>query len=156
MYVNARAIIERETASGTELLLQMSARPGSPSRLEFPGGRLEEFEPILSALEREVREETGLHITEVLDPTGHVVSVSTGARVECMVPFCAYQTTEGPIDSVGFFFRCHAEGELTGSGDAAFGHRWMPVPEAARLLADDPEAFNWLTQAALRFYLTKR
>lgn len=156
MYVNARAIIERETATGTELLLQMAARPGFPSRLEFPGGRLDEYEPILTALEREVREETGLRITEVMDPTDRVLSVSAEATVECLVPFCAYQTTKGPIDSVGFFFRCRAEGELTGTGDAAYGHQWVPVPQLERLLAEDPEAFNWLTQAALRFYLGRR
>lgn len=156
MYVNARAIIERESGSGTELLFQMSDRPGSPSRLEFPGGRLEEFEPILTALEREVREETGLHVSAVLDRTNRIVTPSAGAVVECLVPFCAYQTTVGPVDSVGFYFRCRAEGELTKNGDAAYGHCWLPVTETERLLTEDPEVFDWLTQAALRFYLAQQ
>lgn len=156
MYVNARAIIERETETGTDLLFQMSARPGFPSRLEFPGGRLEEYEPILTALEREIREETGLQVTVISDDPRRVVSADAEATVECVVPFCAYQTTAGPVDSVGFFFRCRAEGELTDRGDAAFGHRWLPVTEAERMLPQEPEAIDWLTRAALRFYLSHR
>jgi 8-oxo-dGTP pyrophosphatase MutT (NUDIX family) len=156
MYVNARAIIERETGGGTELLLQMAARPGFPSRLEFPGGRVEEFESILGALRREIREETGLTVTGILDDAHLVVTPAAEATVECLKPFCAYQTLEGQVDSMGLFFRCKAEGELTADGDDAYGHRWMPVAEAEQLLREDPEAFHWLTQAALRFYLTQQ
>ena len=156
MYVNARAIIERETLAGTEILLQVAERPGDPPTLEFPGGRLEEYEPILDALRREVLEETGLVITQILDDINRAVWTVPGVEVECLHPFCVYQTTAGPVDSIGFFFRCHAEGILTGRGDAASGHQWVPVAVAAHRLRASPGDFHWLTSAALAHYLRWR
>lgn len=156
MYVNARAIIERERPNGTEVLLQIAERPGEPSALEFPGGRLEEFEPIVEALRREVLEETGLHITQILDEIERTVSSAPGVEVECLRPFFVYQTTTGPVDSVGFFFRCHAEGIFASKGDAASGYQWVSVSEAARRWRESPGQFHWLTNAALAYYLKWR
>jgi len=156
MYVNARAIIERGNGEETEVLLQVAARPDTPPSLEFPGGRLEEFEPILDALRREVFEETGLRVTHVLGSPNQTLAESVDAAVEFLTPFCAYQTVRGPVDSIGCFFRCHAEGELLHEGDAAYGHRWVRVNDLEQELARSPEQFHWLTQGALRFYLQWR
>ena len=79
-YVNARAIIERQTEQGTEVLLQRREKPGQPRRLEFPGGQLDPFEGILEALRREVREETGLTVTALLDPANELVNDSPGGK----------------------------------------------------------------------------
>jgi 8-oxo-dGTP pyrophosphatase MutT (NUDIX family) len=156
MYVNARAIIERGSGEETEVLLQVAARPDHAPSLEFPGGRLEEFEPILDALRREVIEETGLRVTHVLGPANQALAESAEAAVECLTPFCVYQTVRGPVDSTGFFFRCHAEGELLQVGDGAYGHRWVRVDDLEREFTRAPEQFHWLTQGALRFYLQWR
>ena len=53
MYVNARAIIEREAPSGTEIVVQTRVKPheGGTS-IELPGGRVEEFESLVDALRR--------------------------------------------------------------------------------------------------------
>ena len=76
MYVNSRAILERDGAEGVEVLLQIRDRPHeSRPRLELPGGQVEEFEPILEALVREVREETGLNVTEIIDDTHRHVMI---------------------------------------------------------------------------------
>lgn len=152
-YVNARAIIERETERGTEVLVQRREKAGQPRRLEFPGGQLDPFEGILNALRREVREETGLTVTALLDPANEQGHDAPGGEAECLTPSFVYQTTRGPVDSVGFFFRVRAEGELTRAGDGAAGHEWLPVATLRDRFARSPEDFDWLTQAALRFYL---
>lgn len=153
IYVNARAFIERTTAEGTELLLQLRQKPGEPERLELPGGRLDLFEPVLAALKREVKEETGLTVVEILDDPGRTVTQSEEAQVECLRPFFIYQTIQGPVDSAGFYFRVRAEGELTAAGDGASGHRWLSVRALRKQFSENPESFDWLTQAALDFYL---
>lgn len=154
MYVNSRAIIERDTPEGVEILLQIRDRAEERERqLELPGGQVELFEPLLDTLVREVREETGLTVTEVLDATNRVQYSQDGFAVECLTPFFVYQTTGGPIDSVGFFFRCHAEGTLAVHGDGASDHRWMPVSAVRVAIAAAPGQFTWLTGAALTYYL---
>ncbi|WP_420688473.1 histidine phosphatase family protein [Deinococcus sp. ME38] len=153
-YVNARAVIERDGPREREVLLQRRVKPGQPRRLEFPGGQLDPFEGITDALAREVREETGLTVSGYLTDLRGTVTVTPAAEVECLTPSFVYQTRRGPVDSVGFFFRVQASGDLTERGDGAAGHEWVPLGEVRRRFRDAPDTFDWLTQAALRHLLT--
>jgi 8-oxo-dGTP diphosphatase len=119
IYVNARAIVERSGEGETEVLLQVRARPGEPERLEFPGGQIDPFEPVLEALAREIAEETGLSLDLVHERRSRVSHQGNEATVETFQPFFAYQTTDGPVDSLGFYFRCQVKGTAVEAGDAA-------------------------------------
>jgi 8-oxo-dGTP diphosphatase len=156
MHVNARAIIERKGSAGTEIVLQVRNKPvEGHTWIELPGGRVEEFESLLAALRREVREETGLEITEIHGEAHRLVAQTETTEVECIQPFVAYQTLSGPVDSMGVFFRCQVQGELLSRGDDAEGARWVPVIQAAAWLSKKPDDFSWIDRAVLRYYLQR-
>jgi 8-oxo-dGTP diphosphatase len=154
MHVNARAIIERQGPSGTEIVLQVRNKPiEGRTWIEMPGGRVEEFEGLLNALRREVLEETGLEITAIEGEAQRLVAQTESTEVECLQPFAAYQTLRGPVDSIGVYFRCQAQGELLPKGDDTAEARWVPAAQAAAWLAEAPENFSWIDRAVLGYYL---
>ncbi len=110
MHFNCRAIIERDDPGGKEILVQQRNKPyEGHTRVELPGGRVEEFESLIATLRREVREETGLVLTYIEGQEGRIETNATDSNVECLQPFAAYQTLHGPVDSLGLYFLCRAE-----------------------------------------------
>ena len=156
MFVNARAIIERALDGVPSVYLQYRAKPGEPRVLELPGGRIEEFESIEAALRREVQEETGMVVT-CLDNAGRrsIRAQTSTSEVECLPVYAAYQTILGPIDSIGFYFLCEAEGTGRGSNESERG-QWLSLDAIARLLRDDPASISWVDQGGLRYHLDAR
>jgi len=154
MHVNARALIERTDNGEIHLLVQMRDKPYEGRALtELPGRRVEEFELLVEALRREVREETGLDLPYIEGERARIETNGVDTNVECIQPFAAYQTLRGPVDSMGIYFLCRAEGKLLESGDETQLPRWMPVSEIARLIDGDPEQFSFVDRAGLLFYL---
>lgn len=154
MYVNARAIIENEVDGVSAILVQTRNKPYEGGKwLELPGGRVEEFESLISALRREIREETGLEIILINGEDTRLETGSADGNVECLAPFAVYQTIHGPVDSMGVYFLCQAKGELVVAGDETEDIQWMPVVQVAEWMKTDPEKFDWVDRAGLMFYL---
>ena len=154
MHVNARALIERVRDGQVELLLQVRNKPyEGRTSIELPGGRVEEYESLVTALRREVREETGLELIQIEGFETRIETNGKSANVECIQPFAAYQTLRGPVDSMGVYFRCRADGQLVDSGDETEQPRWISVADITLWMNDDPEQFSFVDRAGLAYYL---
>jgi 8-oxo-dGTP pyrophosphatase MutT (NUDIX family) len=154
-YVNSRAIIERSGNEATEIVIQRRTKMDSSFQFELPGGRIEPFESLIQALVREVKEETGLDVYEIegtetrVDTTG----INPEFEVECLKPFAAYQTIKGPIDSVGYYFRCKARGDLLEAGDETIDIQWIDVKKLNKLFMENPLDFSDVDRAGIKYYL---
>lgn len=154
-FVNARAIIEREINGELHIVVQTRAKANERRSTELPGGRIELFESLTEALRREVKEETGLDVYEIEGEETRVDTegINPDFAVECIRPFAAYQTIHGPIDSVGYYFRCKAEGELSVIGDETEDVQWIGILELGRRMDSDPLQFSDVDRAGILYYL---
>ncbi|HHT84964.1 NUDIX hydrolase [Candidatus Darwinibacter acetoxidans] len=107
---------------GSELLLLYSRRDGT---YKFPGGGVDAGESHVQALARELREECGAELIEVLGPLGRVVEYAlpkeTDFDVFCMTSyyyFCSIESELGAQDLKGY--------EL----DLGLEPRWLKAEEA--------------------------
>lgn len=152
-YVNARAIIERRAERELEIVIQNRIKKNEPITIELPGGQIEQFESLTQALRREVKEETGLELFEIEGEELRIVTEGGYFEVECIKPFLAYQTIKGPVDSVGYYFRCKAKGEMLKSGDDTAAIRWINVRDLRDLMDDNPRQFSDVDRAGIEYYL---
>lgn len=154
-FVNSRAIIEELNNEEIEIVIQTRAKPDSPLKIELPGGRIEPFESLIQALIREVKEETGLDVFEIegYDARVDTIGINPEFEVECVRPFAAYQTIKGPIDSVGYYFRCKANGDLLETGDETLDIRWIKISDLNALFHKNPLDFSDVDRAGIKYYL---
>lgn len=154
IYVNVRAIIERNGPNGTEIVIQKRVKSNeSETPYELPGGRLEKFESFLDGLKREVFEETGLHITKVFGEETRLETKDIDSNVEAIKPFAIYQTMTGPVDSLGAYFRCLASGSLNKVGDETEDIKWISVSDLHDALKNDLIDFSWVDKSGIMYYL---
>lgn len=155
IYVNARALLYRAAISNNiEVLIQTRNKEGQPKCYELPGGQVNPYESLIDALKREVYEETGLSITKIHDLDKRIMTRGTGNDflVECVKPFAAYQTLEGPVDSMGVYFLCKAKGTPVEAGDDSKNPHWVNLYELKELVNTEG-AVSSIDRPAILMYL---
>lgn len=125
--------------SGTVLMIHKMTGP-EPDCWDLPGGGLQPGEPIIQALHREIREETGLSEVKV----GNLLTV-----VEGFFPHWRGQL----LHSLSIIYECAVEGEsvVYSTGDrevGAKGVQWLPVTE---LTGDICSTRSWKALQAIGF-----
>ena len=134
IHVNARGLLVREVENEKQLIIQLRKKEGEPEVYELPGGRINEFERIVDGLKREIFEETGLKVKSIHGEQEAIITKGNSFTMECIKPFSAYQTIEGPVDSFGIHFICEVEGELLTTGDDTADIHWASRQEIQNLI----------------------
>ena len=152
---NVAAVVLDET--GEHLLLQRRDKPGEPVRgmLELPGGRWRAGEAPDQAVAREVSEETGVELVEMVTA---VDRVDTGPNRACAIvrPVAVINGLEGTYPSLHVLFECVGRGEPRRQPGETADPRWWPISEVKALLADCPGEFIDQPRTMLLAYFRAR
>lgn len=151
IHVNVRGLLVREVGNEKQLIIQLRKKKGEPEVYELPGGRINEYERIVDGLKREILEETGLKVKSIHGEQGAIITSGISFTTECIKPFSAYQTLEGPVDSFGIHFVCEVEGESLITGDATADIHWANKKEIQCLI--DAHKFLEIDLPALLMFL---
>lgn len=148
----AGAIIERRINGMPHILIQTRMKSGggdTSGKIETPAGKIRAYESMTDAVIREVREETGLTVTEI-----DGLSTATG-RTITPEPFCITQNLSDAYSIILHTFLCRADGNPLRETDESCDIRWISVDDLRRLVSEDPDAFFFMDLPALQKYLQK-
>lgn len=150
---NVAAVVYSETR--TEILLQRRDKPGEvvQGKLEVPGGRWNAGESASEAVRREVFEETGISVVEMLTRSTKY-DFPAGVSVEATHPSAVVVGLQGAYPAVLVAFECIGIGlprPLVGETAAP---AWWALDDVRDHLEDDPDDFVWQSVAILRELLS--
>lgn len=135
------AIIEKNINGVKHILIQKRRKNISEDGLiEIPAGKIREFENLFDALRREVREETGLTITNIIGENCKPIETKSYSTIS-FSPFCITQNLSGGYSLIMFTFICSGEGKLYDKSDESSDIKWIPANELKVLLENNPEKF---------------
>jgi len=152
----AGGIIVKEIDCAKYILLQTRVKPNAQCEdglLEIPAGKIQEFESIFEALKREIKEETGLDVTEIQGENLSTIYEGNSYKVINFMPFSCSQNLAENYPIMVFVFICKVKGELLPFSDEANNYKWTPISEIKRLLTDSPEVFYPMHIDTLRKYV---
>ncbi|MFO0704121.1 MAG: NUDIX hydrolase, partial [Patescibacteria group bacterium] len=154
------AILEKNTDKGRYIYTQIRWKPKvSPTYsglVEIPAGAVDPYENIYDTLSREVLEETGLQITEIIDDKhDDVTENKPNDRNHVFVPFLCQQSleTNGGLPWIGFVFRCKVKGEVKIQLEEAKDPKWLHIDELTKLIYEEPENIFPLQYPVLKHYI---
>ncbi|WML33201.1 NUDIX domain-containing protein [Clostridium sp. OS1-26] len=152
------AIIEKIGNNKRYILIQDRNKDNAAietGMIEIPAGKIREYENIFDALRREVWEETGLNITEIVGEKDKIVSVDDGYETISYIPFCCTQNLSGGYSIILQTFICRAEGEVLKQTNETINIRWELLSNIESLLERNPEKFYPMHINALHKYINK-
>lgn len=151
------AVIERQNADGeTEILIQKRLNKNDSvyyDTWEIPAGHINKWENVYDALRREVQEETGLQITEVLGDEKTVEMFGNGQDGAFgFKPFLCQQYLHGQGWSwIGFAFRCRvADGLIKEQPDETGKHQWITLTQLQMMMTENQSQFFTLQLPVLQ------
>jgi 8-oxo-dGTP pyrophosphatase MutT (NUDIX family) len=151
-------LIIKEIDNVEHILLQTRCKPNAQNEnglLEIPAGKIRAFENIFDTLKREIKEETGLEVTEIFGEDGLSVYEGNDYKVINFMPFSCSQNVDGDYPIMVFVFICRAAGDLLSFSDESKNYRWTSASEIKRLLIESPQSFYPMHVDTLKKYISK-
>ena len=143
------AVVYSEDRS--RLVLQRRDKPGEEvrGRLEVPGGRWRAGESPEEAVYREVLEETGLTVVEMLSGSTDY-NFQAGISIQASRPSAVVAGLAGAYPALLLAFECVAVGFPRPLAGETAAPAWWSLDDVAAHLDNDPDDFVWQTAAILR------
>jgi 8-oxo-dGTP pyrophosphatase MutT (NUDIX family) len=149
-------IIENLDAKEKQILIQERFKADAPREkglIEIPAGKIREFENVFETLRREVLEETGLAITEILGESSCSMVCQNDYKVKGFEPFFVSQNLAGYYPIMVMTFLCKARGNILLKSDESANIRWVKINDLRQMLLTDPEKFYPMHISALMKYM---
>jgi ADP-ribose pyrophosphatase len=124
--------------------------------IEIPAGKIREFENIFNCLRREIWEETGLKVIEIIGEDETVTIKSNGYKVINYMPFACSQNIEGNYPIMVQTFICKVEGQVLDKTNETKNIRWVSVSELKEMLYNNEKKFYPMHVTTLKKYLSER
>jgi 8-oxo-dGTP pyrophosphatase MutT (NUDIX family) len=153
---NVAALVVPERRSRT-IVLQRRDKEGEAvrGRLEVPCGRWRAGETAAEAVRREVLEETGLEVSEVLGGPPLTVRADPERPFEVLDPVAVTVGVGGAYPALHLAFTCVASGTPVAQPGETADPRWYE-PEEVRELLTEPSRFTGPTLGVLTRWLAGR
>ena len=152
----AGGIIVREIKGVKNILMQTRVKPEALCEnglLEIPAGKIRAFENIFDTLKREVKEETGLDVVEILGENLSTIYEGNSYKVVNFTPFSCSQNLSGDYPIMVFVFICKVEGELLPFSDESKDYRWIPIENIKQIVDETPQSLYPMHVETLKKYI---
>ena len=150
------AIIERTIENQPYILIQERQKENDLNTnglIEIAAGKVREYENVFDALKREVYEETGLTITNIIDQEQSEYAGNQTASVMGFTPFYITQNLDGIYSLIVMTFICEAEGQIAENTNETINIRWVTLEEAEEILLKSPEKIFPLHLLSIKKYI---
>ena len=152
----AGGIIVKEINGVKNILMQTRIKPESPCEnglLEIPAGKIQAFENIFDTLKREIKEETGLDVVEILGENLSTIYEGNSYKVVNFMPFSCSQNLIGDYPIMVFVFICTVTGELLPFSGESKDYKWISIAELKQIIAETPQSLYPMHIGTLEKYV---
>lgn len=153
-------ILEKMEGNVKKIFLQTRWKPKtSPiysGLFEIPGGRINSYENVFDAIQREIKEECGLKIIAFRNSfQGKSFKVDQFEQTMIFQPFICQQVlaNDNGRPWFGFVFICQVEGEPKTQEGETKNPQWVNLEELEKLLDEQPEKIFPHQYQALKYYV---
>lgn len=149
-------LIIKKIDNTEHILLQTRCKSDAPREeglLEIPAGKIRAFENIFDTLRREIKEETGLDVTEILGENKLTLYEGNDYKVINFMPFSCSQNVEGYYPIIVFVFICRVTGDLLPFSDESKNYKWTSISEIKRIVTESPQSFYPMHIDTLKKYI---